>query len=68
MEALKGSMQAKGRAKVGDAVRRRMGKPAKEAATPRTSRPTPSSRRTAHWGTAWCGATTLEIRGRYAHT
>ena len=48
MEALKESMQAKGRAKVGDAVRRRMGKPAKEAATPRTSRPTPSSRRTAH--------------------
>jgi hypothetical protein len=48
MEALKESMQAKGRAKVGDAVRRRMGKPAKEEATPRTSRPTPSSRRTAH--------------------
>ena len=30
MEALKESMQAKGRAKVGDAVRRRMGKPSKE--------------------------------------
>jgi len=36
MEVLKDSMQAKGRAKVGDAVRRRTGKPAKEEATPRT--------------------------------
>ena len=48
MAALKESMQAKGRAKVRDAVRRRMGKPAKEEATPRASRPRPSPRRTAH--------------------
>ena len=48
MDALKESVQAKGRAKVRDTVRRRMGKPAKEEATPRASRPTPSSRRTAH--------------------
>jgi DNA end-binding protein Ku len=49
MAALKESMQAKGRAKVGDAVRRRMGKPSeKEQARPRASRPRPSPRRTAH--------------------
>ena len=39
MAALKQSMESKGRAKVRDAVRRRMGKPAKEEATPRASRP-----------------------------
>jgi DNA end-binding protein Ku len=49
MAALKESMQAKGRAKVRDAVRRRMGKSAAEGkARPRTSRPRPSPRRTAH--------------------
>ena len=49
MAALKESMQAKGRAKVRDAVRKRMGKPAKEEeARPRASRPRPSPRRTAH--------------------
>ena len=49
MAALKESMQAKGRAKVRDAVRRRMGKPTAAAeARPRTSRARPSSRRTAH--------------------
>jgi DNA end-binding protein Ku len=43
MAALKESMQAKGRAKVRDAVRRRMGKPEKEEKpTPRTSRLRPS--------------------------
>ena len=49
MAALKESMQAKGRAKVRDAVRRRMGKPTAAAeARPRSSRARPSSRRTAH--------------------
>jgi DNA end-binding protein Ku len=49
MAALKESMQAKGRAKVRDAVRKRMGKPTgEEKATPRASRPRPSPRRTAH--------------------
>ena len=49
MAALKESMQAKGRAKVSDAVRRRMGKPsAEEKPRPRTSRPKPSPRRTAN--------------------
>jgi non-homologous end joining protein Ku len=49
MAALKESMQAKGRAKVRDAVRRRMGKPEKEEEPRRRiSRPRPSSRRTAH--------------------
>jgi DNA end-binding protein Ku len=49
MAALKESMQAKGRAKVRDAVRRRMGKPPKEEEPrPRASRPRPSPRRTAH--------------------
>jgi DNA end-binding protein Ku len=49
MAALKESMQAKERAKVRDAVRKRMGKPEKgEMARPRPSRPRPSPRRTAH--------------------
>jgi DNA end-binding protein Ku len=49
MAALKESMQAKGRAKVGNAVRRRMGKPSEEEqARPRASRPRPSARRIAH--------------------
>jgi DNA end-binding protein Ku len=49
MDALKESMQAKGRSKVRDAVRRRMGKPTKEQEPrPRASRPRPSPRRTAH--------------------
>ena len=49
MAALKESMQAKGRAKVRDAVNRRMGKPSEEEKPrPRASRPRPSSRRTAH--------------------
>ena len=49
MVALKQSMESKGRAKVRDAVRRRMGKPAKEReARPRASRLRPSPRRAAH--------------------
>jgi DNA end-binding protein Ku len=49
MAALKESMQAKGRAKVRDAVRRRMGKPEEdELPRPRASRPRPGPRRTAH--------------------
>jgi DNA end-binding protein Ku len=49
MAALKESMQAKGRVKVRDAVRRRMGKPSEEERPrPRASRPRPSPRRTAH--------------------
>jgi DNA end-binding protein Ku len=49
MDALKKSMQAKGRAKVQDSVRTRMGKPsAEEKPTPRASRQRPSPRRTAH--------------------
>src|SRR4026209_1646678 len=49
MAALKQSMQAKGRAKVRDAVRKRMGKPVKKGmAVPRASGPSPSPRRTAH--------------------
>jgi DNA end-binding protein Ku len=49
MAALKESMQAKGRATVRDAVRRRMGKSVEEGkAPPRASRPRPSPRRTAH--------------------
>jgi DNA end-binding protein Ku len=49
MAALKESMQAKGRAKVRDVVRKRMGKPEKEEQRrPRASRPRPSPRRTAH--------------------
>jgi DNA end-binding protein Ku len=47
--ALKESMQAKGRAKVRDAVQRRMGKPSEEdKPRPRASRPRSSQRRTAH--------------------
>jgi DNA end-binding protein Ku len=49
MAALKESMQAKGRAKVRGAVRRRMGKPSEEEKPRlRASRPRPSPRRTAH--------------------
>ena len=49
MDALKKSMQAKGRAKVQDAVRKRMGKPSAEQKTaPRASRPRPNPRRAAH--------------------
>jgi DNA end-binding protein Ku len=49
MDALKESMQAKGRTKVRDAVRRRVGKPTKEQEPmPRASRARASSRRTAH--------------------
>jgi DNA end-binding protein Ku len=49
MAALKQSMEAKGRAKVRDAVRRRMGKAAEEEKPrPRASRPRASPRRTAH--------------------
>jgi DNA end-binding protein Ku len=49
MGALKESMQAKGRDKVRDAVRRRMGKPSKEEELrPRALRPRTSPRRTAH--------------------
>jgi DNA end-binding protein Ku len=49
MAALKKSMEAKGREKVRDAVRRRMDKTSEEEKpTPRASRPRPSSRRTAH--------------------
>jgi non-homologous end joining protein Ku len=48
MAALKRSMESKGRAKVRDAVRRRMGKPSEEEKPrPRASRPRPT-RRTAH--------------------
>src|SRR4029078_10901137 len=51
MAALKESMQAKGRAKVRDAVRRRMGKPSEEEKPrSRASRPRPSPRRTADGG------------------
>jgi DNA end-binding protein Ku len=49
MAALKESVQAKGRAKVQDAVRKRMGKAApKESVQPAASRRRPSARRTAH--------------------
>jgi len=49
MTARKQSMEAKGRAKVQDAVRRRMGKASEdERPRPRASRPRPSPRRTAH--------------------
>jgi DNA end-binding protein Ku len=49
MAALKESMQAKGRAKVRDAVSRRMGKAApKSAARSRGTRARPATRRTAH--------------------
>jgi DNA end-binding protein Ku len=48
MDALKGSMQAKGRAKVRDAVRKRMGKQPEEEARPRPARSRPGARRMAH--------------------
>ena len=49
MAALKQSMESKGRAKVRNAVRRRMGKPEKEELSrPRAPRPKSSLRRTAH--------------------
>jgi len=49
MAALKESMQAKGRAKVRDAARRRMGKPSEEAKPRlRASRRRPSPHGTAH--------------------
>jgi hypothetical protein len=49
MDALKESMQSKGRATVGDAVRKRMGKPPKEEEPrPTSSRPRSSPRRTPH--------------------
>jgi DNA end-binding protein Ku len=48
MAALKESMQAKGRAKVRDAVRRKMGKAPREKTKPQPARPRPSTRRTAH--------------------
>jgi DNA end-binding protein Ku len=48
MATLKESVEAKGRAKVRDAVRRRMGKPPKEETKPRPARPRPSARRTVH--------------------
>jgi DNA end-binding protein Ku len=48
MAALKESMQAKGRAKVRDAVRRKMGKAPREKTKPQPTRPRPSTRRTAH--------------------
>ena len=50
MDALKKSMESRGRAKVRDAVRKRMGKPPKEAPRPSagSARTRPSPRRTAH--------------------
>jgi DNA end-binding protein Ku len=48
MAALKESVQAKGRAKVQDAVRKRMGKAAPKGDARPASRPRPSGRRTAH--------------------
>lgn len=49
MAALKQSMESKGRAKVRDALRKRIGKPAKEEQPrPRAPRPRPSPRQTAH--------------------
>jgi DNA end-binding protein Ku len=48
MAALKESMQAKGRAKVRDAVHRRMGKPSEQEKPRPRARPRPSPRRTAH--------------------
>jgi DNA end-binding protein Ku len=47
MDALKESMEAKSRAKVRGAARKRMGKATEEVATPRAARARPSSRRTA---------------------
>ena len=55
MAALKQSMESKGRAKVRDAVRRRMGKPSKEEEPrPRALRARPSPRRTAPPAAARC--------------
>jgi DNA end-binding protein Ku len=48
MAALKESMDAKGRAKVRGAVRKRMGKQPEEETRPRAARSRPSARRTAH--------------------
>ena len=48
MAALKKSMEAKGRTKVRDAVRKRMGKRPEEEARPTPARPRPSTRRTAN--------------------
>jgi DNA end-binding protein Ku len=50
MDALKKSMESKGRAKVRDAARKRMGRPPKEAPRPSagSARTRPSPRRTAH--------------------
>ena len=48
MAALKKSMEAKGRTKVRDAVRKRMGKQPEEEARPTPARPRPSTRRTAN--------------------
>jgi len=49
MAALKESMQAKGRVKVQNAVRRRTGKsPMWDEVRPKAARPRPSPRRTAH--------------------
>lgn len=48
MAALKESMEAKGRTKVRDAVRKRIGKQPEEEARPRPARSRPSARRTAH--------------------
>ena len=48
MAALKKSVEAKGRTKVREAVRKRMGKRPEEEARPSPARPRPSTRRTAH--------------------
>jgi DNA end-binding protein Ku len=48
MAALKESIQAKGRAKVNAAVRKRTGKPAKEEARPALARAQPGARRSVH--------------------
>jgi len=48
MAALKESVQAKGRAKVKDAVRKRSGKPPKEEPRPAPSRARPGARRVVH--------------------
>ena len=48
MDALKKSMEPKGRTKVRDAVRKKMGKQPEEEARPRTAQSRPPARRTAH--------------------
>ena len=48
MAALKESVQAKGRAKVKEAVRKRSGKPSREEARPAPARARPSGRRVVH--------------------